>query len=205
MEINYDELYKNLKRYLLEKNPQETKDKTQTIKWFFYDEYSKDYQVLFSREGNSEYMTDLMITSFQPKDLFEKDKKFSIMPESIKAHLAVESELGGVSASWAGGLMKNVAEDFCKLLLIQSTYKVMVFSSLPYADEKNNKHIENRVKTLAKLYEMSAQPSSREEILLVHLFGIKETNKQVQTSISNKDVAGFLIDVNGHYKQIDDE
>ena len=115
MNVDYLTLYKEIKSYLIEKHPKSTKEKTKKVKEFFYEKYANDYNVMYSRKGSSEYLTDLLITSFKPKDLFQQDKKFTIVPEEIKAYLAVESELGGVSASWAGGLMKNVSEDFCKL------------------------------------------------------------------------------------------
>ena len=89
-----------------------------------------------------------------------------------------------------------------KLLMINSTYRVMVFTSLPYADEVNGSHIENRVRTLAELVEKSAVSSEEEGILLVHIYGFKEPNKQVQTQISDEHVTGFIIDNSGGYQAI---
>lgn len=189
----YRQLYFDLRRFLLREKPIATKAITDAIKNFFRLRYEADHTVLCSHSISSEYLTDVLVTTFNPKSVVAK-KTLQVGVDEIKALLAVESELGGVSASSAYGVMKNVVEDFLKLLLVRSAYRVMVFTSLPYSNETHS--IENRLQTLRTLY--SRTPGVAGGILLVHLSGSQPRSTQVQAHVTAESIRGFLISSNGN-------
>ncbi|WP_456276583.1 hypothetical protein [Bacillus sp. AK128] len=208
MDINYEEVYRSLKAYLCKKNPVKTKDITKDIKDFFNIEENNNLGI-FSR-SRTEYLTDVHITSFSPLEVVEKKSQRSNNKEilaikpgtTIKSYLAVESELGGSGASSAYGIMQNVVEDFCKLLLINSDYKMLVFTSLKYSEEDENEYIKNRVKTLKDIYVKSSPRENEKGLLLVHIKGTRAKSTQVQVEVSDKNISGFLINCN-HVMMID--
>lgn len=192
MSLNYQELYLALRNSLLTQQIASTKELTQAIKSFFVLKYNTDYKVMCSHAETSEYLTDILILNFKPKEVIAP-RTLEVLPSSINAFMAVESELGGSGASSAYGVMKNVAEDFIKLLLIQCQYRVMIFTSLPYTNEAN--HIEKRTKTLQKLYQRT--PGLSSGVLLVHIAGRRIHSTQVQAIVSEDTLTGFLIAEDG--------
>ncbi|MGE8452951.1 MAG: hypothetical protein ACN6OP_20495 [Pseudomonadales bacterium] len=190
-----------------------TQEITQKIKSFFRATYSNTHQVLCGYrdpEGRatSEYIADVLVTTFDPKKVVtpasagkEASTRLHIPSSPMRVFLAVESELGGVSASSALGVMRNVVEDYLKLMLIRTKYRVMVFTSLPYRNELH--HVESRVNQLRELYHQAGCNDSG--VLLIHLLGAPRTSSsQVQTSIRRTSIRGFLISGNGdHWQEFD--
>lgn len=172
----------------------DTKEITASIKLFFCQEYATTgYEILCSGGTRSEYMVDVLVTSFNPKQIFQQ-KTLDIVPKAFRTHLAVESELGGTSASSPYGVMKNVGEDFVKLLLIQADRRVMIMTSLPYAHE-TEKHVERRVESLRQLYEHF--PTLDSGVLVIHIEGGQPKSKQVKVRIAEATIRGFLISEDG--------
>ncbi|MCG2739113.1 MAG: hypothetical protein L6300_02610 [Syntrophaceae bacterium] len=186
--VAYVELFKKIRESLLTAAPSTTKEITQAVKNFFLSEFVSSHTVLCSGGSSREFLTDVFISKFDPLKVV-KNKTLNIISDSFQIYMAVESELGGSGGSSPYGVMKNVIQDFIKLLSITSKHKVMVFTSLPYSDEKN--HITNRANTLKEIYSRF-QPNEA-EILLVHLIGTKPVSTQVQAVVNENSVSGFYI------------
>ncbi|MGM0521565.1 MAG: hypothetical protein ACQEQ6_05705 [Pseudomonadota bacterium] len=86
--------------------------------------------------------------------------------------------------------MKNVAEDFLKLLIINARFRVMVFTSLPYRHERDQDFVASRVQTLRDIYNR-ALPHS-EGMLLVHMRGSQPRSRQVQANVDANSIRGFV-------------
>ena len=191
-ETLYEKLFHAFCAHMALDTPQATKDITRSIKRMFRDYFAPPYTVLCGHEKGSEYMADVLVTSFDPKNLIQPGS-LAIVPESIGVHLAVESELGGKSASSAYGVMKNVVEDYVKLLVLQAEFRVMIFTSLPYRHEQD--HLRNRVDTLRQLYLRT--PGAASGVLLIHLQGAQVRSTQVQASTAPHHIRGFVISDDG--------
>lgn len=190
--MNYTSLFAQLRSHLIEKSPCETKKVTASIKEFFRDKFSANHEVLCSHEKGSEYLADVLVTSFNPRLIVQKIN-LNIIPTSLNVILAAESELGGESASSPYGVMKNVVEDYLKLLIVSCQYRVMIFTSLPYSGEKD--HVSNRVETLRELY--ARAPGLTSGVLLVHLYGTQPISSQVRVSVSGTSIRGFEVSSDG--------
>jgi hypothetical protein len=211
--IFYRELFESFVANVSEERHVSTQEITQKIKKFFRVTYSNTHQVLCGYrdpEGRatSEYIADILVTTFDPKKMVlpadggnEASTRLQIASRPMRVFLAVESELGGVSASSALGVMRNVVEDYLKLMLIRTKYRVMVFTSLPYQNETH--HVESRVNQLRELYQRAGCTDSG--VLLIHLLGApRASSSQVQTSIRRASIRGFLISGNGdHWQELD--
>jgi len=192
VEVNYFELYSELKAWLQNKSPTSTEQITASIKSFFQNKY-QNYTVL-PNGGSGEYLLDVMVTNFVPLNVVESDRSsMSVQPPSLNTFIALESELGGTGGSSAYGVHKNVVEDYIKLLLIRAKYKVMVFTSLPFSGEEN--HVSNRVETMREIYNKAG--GHEQGLLLVHLVGAQPRSTQVQASV--KEIMGFYISSNGEH------
>ena len=169
MDINYEELFADFKKKVSTDEKLSASDITKKITDYFAKRFSSQ-AVLCSGKAikKSEYLTDVLVTNFEPKNIARKEHgRFMVPEKEISALLAVESELGGEGGTSAGPVLKNVIEDFIKLLLLKCKYKVMIFSSVQLKDE--NEYLTNRVKTLLEV--KNNTDSSNEEILLIHLLG----------------------------------
>lgn len=193
MIVNYERLFFQIEDHLLTKMPASTSDITKCVKDFFRAQYGESHNVLCSHLKGSEFLLDVMVTTFNPKNIVERRTLEPTCKEHI-VFLAVESELGGVGASSAYGVMKNVAEDFLKLLVTRCAYRVMIFTSLPYDNEEN--HISNRVETLRKMYFQTLGLDGG--VLLVHLEGAQPKSSQVQAQIGAGKIRGFQISADGN-------
>ena len=190
--MKYALVLADLRMHLLKTIPVSTAGITREIKDFFVQRYSSDHNVLCSHAAASEYMTDVLIAKFNPKDLIQKGD-FSITPLEISVLLAVESELGGTGASSSYGVMKNVVEDYIKLMIVRAQYRIMIFTSLPYAHETD--HVRNRVEVLRCLYERT--PGLESGVLLVHIAGTQPRSNQVQAVVGQESIRGFEISADG--------
>lgn len=189
----YTTLFASFEGFILRESPVETMAVTWAIKDFFCKCFSQEYEVHLSRQNRAEYMVDVLVTTFRPKEVFSRDKNFDLVVPAFRAILAVESEIGGNSASSAGPLMRNVVEDYLKLLLIRSKYRVMIFTSLPYAWECDDDHVLNRARTMRDIY--SRAEGITGGALLIHLAGASNrgTSGQVKVTISPGTIRGFVI------------
>ncbi len=190
--LSYTDLFDRFKKHLLLHRPISTREITICIKDFFLKIFSEDFSVLCSHSKGNEYLTDILVTDFDPKAVLEK-RTFEMANQSFGVYLAAESELGGSGASSAYGVMKNVVEDYLKLLMIHCKYRVMIFTSLPYLDEKN--HVCNRVETLRELYFRTS--GTRSGMLLIHLASTQPRSTQVQVSIADSSVRAFIVSEDG--------
>jgi hypothetical protein len=188
----YEKLYRRLREALLHSQGVGTRELTVAIKQFFSREYGEHYHVHCSGGPHPEYMVDVLVSSFAPKDLFEK-KSLALRPAALEIHLAVESELGGVSASSAFGVMRNAAEDFVKLLLVNAKRRMMIMTSLAYAKEVD--HVRARVELLRDMYSRSGDLSSG--VLIVHLEGSQPRSAQVQAMVNPSAIRGFVVSNDG--------
>jgi len=199
MDINYGELFKDFKKNVATDEDLSAKNITKKITDYFAEKYIHQ-TVLYSEKSikKSEYLTDVLVTNFEPKNIAsKKNKRFEVLGTEIKALLAVESELGGEGGTSAGPVLKNVVEDFVKLLLLKSKYKVLIFSSVPLKDE--DEYLKNRVSTLMEVKKNT--DSSDEEILLIHLLGNKHKTdggnpRQINVSLKSCGIKGFLLKAN---------
>ncbi len=199
MDLFYKDIFIDFKTELASDNGILTPDITKNIKNYFLKKFA-DYNVLYSSpdHNKSEFLTDILITNFEPKSIIKKNgNSYNIDKLEIKALLAIESELGGEGGTSAGPVLKNVVEDFVKLLMIKSKYKIMIFTSAPLQNETD--HIMNRVKVLMKAKNIS--DSFKEEILLIHLYG--ETQKtdnnnpsQIKIQLSSDRIKGYILKIN---------
>ena len=198
-QVNYALLFADMRRHLLAVRPTATIDITKEIKEFFRSRFSSTHNVLCSHATSSEYLTDILVSTFEPKTVL-RQRTLELIPSEVNVLLAAESELGGVGASSAYGVMKNVVEDYLKLLIIRCQYRVMIFTSLPYANEVE--HVLKRVELLRSLYQRTAGLSSG--VLLDHLCGSQQTSSQVQALESEESIRGFEISADGlSSKEID--
>lgn len=155
--ISYTELFKSFRDKLATEEIFTTPDITQKIKEFFVQEFS-EYFVAPS-PGVKEFLVDIFVATRNPR-MFASES----VGEEFRAVLAVESELGGEGGGSQKYLARNVLEDFAKLLVIESEYKILIFTSLPYAAEEN--YVSNRLKEISAVYGDAGHPGN---ILLIHL------------------------------------
>lgn len=192
MNINYFDLFIDLQKWLLDKNPTSTTDITASIKDYFTDKF-QSYTVL-PNSNSGEYLLDIMVTSFTPLNVIDNSgSTLSIIGNPIENYIAVESELGGTGGSSAYGVQQNVVEDYIKLLLVNSKYKILVFTSLPYTNETD--HVTKRVNNLKELY-LKVCPNEQ-GVLLIHLPGSQPASSQVQATVQG--VTGYVISGNGEH------
>lgn len=190
--MNYASLFSELRSHLLSSAPSATIDITKEIKEFFREKFASSHNVQCSRNESCEYLTDVLVTTFNPKAVVEK-RTLEVIPSEICVVLAVESELGGVGASSAYGVMKNVVEDYLKILVVRCQYRVMIFTSLPYAGEFE--HVHKRVEVLRSLYQRT--PGLSSGVLLVHLNGSQPVSTQVQAFVNAQSIRGFEVSSDG--------
>jgi len=190
--FSYDGLFRDFRNFLLQRKPTSTHQITRSIKEFFKEKYSDEYSVLCSQANGSEFLLDVMVTTFDPKAIVQTST-LNVSPAAFSVLIGVESELGGVGASSAYGVMKNVVEDYLKLFLVNALHRVMVFTSLPYTKEED--HVESRVETLRVIYQRTTGASGG--ALLIHLAGHQPKSTQVQAQVSATSIRGFIISSDG--------
>lgn|GEM_PF-2035583 len=187
--IDYVKIFNEFKEKLTSENHVKTVDITNNIKDFFIEKFSKDFFVAPRKSHNvKEFLVDVIVSTRNPRDLI----KFA--GSEFRLLLAVESELGGVGAGSPKQLHANVLEDFAKLLLIKSEYKILIFTSLPYSIEQN--HIQDRV---YEIYSAFQDVGHDTDILLIHLEAIpKKTNGNPTNptiNLKQEAISAFLLSV----------
>lgn len=156
--IVYSDLFTKFRDEVASDVEEKTADITKKIKGFFASTFSN----FFVAPANSEkeFLVDVFVSTRNPRKLHEE----SPVSKDFRVILIVESELGGEGAGAQGWLKRNVLEDFAKLLVIDSEYKILVFTSLPYANEGD--YIHKRVTEIDSVYRDAGCPGN---ILLIHL------------------------------------
>ncbi|MDN7874623.1 hypothetical protein [Burkholderia aenigmatica] len=192
----YPAVFERFEKFILRESPVNTADITRVVKRFFFNCFASKYDVLYSGENNAEYLADVLVTTFRPKEVISRDKNMTCEINEFRSVLAVESEIGGVGASSAWPLMRNVVEDYLKLLFIRCKYRVMIFTSLPYVVESGD-YIKNRANTMREIY--SRTDGVTGGALLIHLAGANNrgTSAQVKVTILPGTIRGFVISEDG--------
>ncbi len=187
MTVSYRSIFEGIVDKLAGFEFDNTKEVTQRIKEYFHQEYDNDSShVLSSLNSTSkEYLLDVLVTNFRPLSVIAQDgRKFRLAKPAPQVLLAVESELGGISASGPLNVQRNAIEDFVKLTLINSEYKVMIFTSLKYKGEDTNSYITNRFADFTEIYNNSM--ANENGLLLIHIKSTEESGKQVKVDLSNR-------------------
>lgn len=187
--MNYEKLYRDFCKFLINAAPTSTNQITKNVKEFFKINFEKNYHVLCSGQNTVEYLCDVLVTNFNPKEIISKNALDAPIINRF-VYLAVESELGGTGGSSPYGVMKNVIEDFLKLLIINSHYRVLVFTSLPYKSEFEVDHVSARINTLRSIYDATMNKHSG--MLLIHLAGTQPRSTQVQAVAGPESLRGFI-------------
>lgn len=156
--LNYDEYFNGLKGAL--ENLKDTTQITNSIKLYTKKFFEKDTdkKVFYSDSKTKEFMYDISVLTFDPINVIEKttSNKFKVSTNinKFKAFLLLESELGGTSASGPKDVFKNSMQDFSKLLIGNSPYKIMIMGLSPFSKEEGD-FIENRIEIIEQVYKSS--------------------------------------------------
>lgn len=184
--IDYQELFDDFRNQVSSGAAAKTPEITSKIKRFFVDEFPEYF--VAPTDGEKEFLVDVFVSTKNPRAL-----AINSGAREFKAILAVESELGGEGGGAQGYLKRNVLEDFAKLLVIQSEYKILIFTSIPYAKEQN--HLGNRVSEIDLVYKNSG---CSESVLLIHLQSSAQktakghpTNPKV--SLRREEMSGYVL------------
>ena len=165
--INY---MNHMKKDFCENNACDTKKTTDAIKTFFYERYSKKFEV-FSSKSKGEFLYDVSVMNCKPKEILDEENE-KLNPKII---LSIESELGGSGANYKKGLLKNLSEDYFKILHSASDYRIFIGIHDPKDEDINE-----RANLFYRAYKNSSQEKS---ILLILIYGIRNKeikNKQIQ-------------------------
>ena len=176
----------------------DTKTITDKIKTFTKKFFESDPDKMVYYSGNpSEFLYDISVLSFNPKDIIENNNNNNdiIINSNYKKYnsfLLLESELGGVSASSPKGVFKNVVEDFSKLLIGNSKYKIMIMALSPYSKEKNYK--ENRLEILKRIYINS---NCNSDMLIVVIEGDHNGKNSNQIKLDTSTMYAYILNRKG--------
>ena len=161
---------KYMKDDFCENNACDTKKTTDAIETFFYERYSKKFEV-FSSKSKGEFLYDISVMNCKPKEILDEENE-TLNPKII---LSIESELGGSGANYKKGLLKNLSEDYFKILHSSSDYRIFIGIHDPKDEDINE-----RANLFYRAYKNSFQKKS---ILLILIYGIRNKeikNKQIQ-------------------------
>lgn len=184
--MDYNFFVQGLKEKIKGKN--KTGDITKAIKDYTRDFFKDKNDLVFSSEENSEYLYDVSVLTFDPKNVINNVDEIKYF--EYKAYLLLESELGGPSATAYTQVFKNVLEDYLKLLIGKSEYKIMIMGLSPKRKETN--YIENRIEIMKEIYEKSECESS---ILLVVIEGSNkdENGQTIQIKLDTSKIHAFIL------------
>ena len=165
--INY---MKCMKKDFCENNACDTEKTTDAIETFFYERYSKKFEV-FSSKSKGEFLYDISVMNCKPKEILKKNLDEENEKLNPKIILSIESELGGSGANYKKGLLKNLSEDYFKILHSSSDYRIFIG-----IHEPNDEDINERANLFYQAYKNSDQEKS---ILLILIYGIR--NKEIKS------------------------
>jgi hypothetical protein len=176
--FDYKQIFFDFIKYMkddfCENNACDTTKTTDAIKTFFYERYSKKFEV-FSSKSKGEFLYDISVMNCKPKEILKEildEENEKLNPKII---LSIESELGGSGANYKKGLLKNLSEDYFKILHSSSDYRIFIGIHDPKDEDINE-----RANLFYRAYKNSSQEKS---ILLILIYGIRNKeikNKQIQ-------------------------
>lgn len=184
--FNFINYMNHMKEDFCENNACDTKKTTDAIKTFFYERYSKKFEV-FSSKSKGEFLYDISVMNCNPKEILDEENE-KLNPKII---LSIESELGGSGANYKKGLLKNLSEDYFKILHSSSDYRIFI----GIHDPKDEEDINKRAILFHRAYKNSSQEKS---ILLILIYGIRNKeikNKQIQID-PNLEFEGYVLTEN---------
>ena len=144
----------------------------------YTEKYIKDTErnkIVLSNRNGGEFLYDVSVVNFNPKQFIKKRGKSIVIDneETIySSFLLLESELGGPRGSSAIGVFRNVVEDFLKLIIGNSKYKIMIMAVSKYKGEEN--FVKNRIDILREIYLKSECNS---DILIIAIEGYHKRDK----------------------------
>ena len=167
-------------------NASDTKASTNTIKEFFHQKFKgyDRYNVYSSRQPY-EFLYDICVMNCNPKEILSVQDANNV-PEIL---LSVESELRGSGANSSSGLLKNLSEDFFKILHSSSKYRIFIGIN----DIQN---VQERVKVFQTAYKNTNQANP---ILLILINGVRNKEikgNQIQID-SNLKITGHILKQSG--------
>jgi hypothetical protein len=158
--VVYQDIYNELSNKLIGSETNDTSLITKTIKNYFSDKFSQYY--VAGTDSRPEYMLDITVMTCNPLEIFQNNK------EEYKIILAVESELGGNTASSPKNVEKNVIEDYFKILSVISDYKIIIgIYSIPSSD--NNTDILKS--NIMKIQNINKKSQNKNDFLVILLEG----------------------------------
>lgn len=169
---------------------------TELITRVFIDEFSENFHLKCNNYGNGEFIWDYSVFNkkFIPFTTTNGEWEKNDF-NYIKPLLICESELGGNNANSSPGLMSNVLEDFHKLILGRSQYKIMI-AALIYSERTIYKNIENIIEVFKKFcITLDADDSIYILIIKADRDGTgnvpKLSNEKIVLKLTNIDVANI--------------
>ena len=183
--MDYKKYYNGLKNKL--NGLSDTEVITKNIKEYTKDFFISDKNKIVRYSGNGgEFLYDVSVLTFDPIKIITSNrqcKSMNINKSFIEynSFLLLESEVGGKGASSPYGIFKNVLEDFSKLLIGNSKYKVMVMAVSPYKGESN--YVEKRLEILQNIYDNS---DCNSDIFVVVIEGSHSGGKSNQIKLDTK-------------------
>jgi len=170
----YNDVYLCLAKTLTELDSVETREITPAIKTFFEQRYAPLY--VAGANGCKEFLFDLAVLSCDPRALYLNDQ-----PEH-KLHVAIESELGGTSASASKAALHNVIVDFIKLLYANAEQKILIAAysiAHKYAHDPDGEFR----KIIARLEDINNKSNNDTPILCVFVRGDHTSGNSRQLKI----------------------
>jgi hypothetical protein len=164
---------------------------TKEIKTYFKLQ-NKEKLVRSTDTPYGEFLFDISV--FKTNKLPFKNKTYNnLETNDYFLELIVESELGGTGGSNAEQLFRNVAEDFHKLLICKSQYKILIAA---YSINARNL---TKCNYVTKLFNIYKHLNNKDDILIILIAGETEGTKQIK--LFNDKVSNYIFSIN-HYEEI---
>ncbi|MCK5662712.1 MAG: hypothetical protein KAI17_04455 [Thiotrichaceae bacterium] len=178
----YQEIFDELVELLVGADVSDTTDITYLIKQFFWDRYSQHY---VAGANNKEFLFDVTVMSCDPLLAYKNEN------DEYKIYLAVESELGGESASSAKYVERNTIEDFMKLIFSIADRKVMIAAySIDSGDNEENA-LASRIQKLKSINDKSKNETG---ILVIFIKGDHSIGNSRQVKIvTPMTICGYIL------------
>lgn len=188
--MNYKSYYDKLRSTLggIDSTPEITKKIETTTEEIFRDDFDK--KVLYSTQENHEFLYDVSVLTFESSKIVDDiwSNGLDNQANKYEAFLLLESELGGVGATSARPVIRNTLEDFSKLLIGNSKYKIMIAAISSYENETD--YVDKRLDTFAKVYQNS---SCNSELLLIFVEGNHTKGNSRQIKLDTSRMHGYIL------------
>lgn len=184
--MNYASIFKELKASIQLCN-NDTRTVTINIKNYFKHKFESEFYVYYHGNGQ-EFIYDISIFDLDINNIINKNK--------ITLYCAVESELGGKSASSKLSLLKNIKVDFLKLLFSSSKNRIMIASYTKNAKDL----IDSPEEFCNQLFNLYLSSDNLNPLLLILIKGehnLKSNNsRQVKLLIIEENIHGYIFNNN---------